>query len=303
MTLIIAYIGKKGCVMASDKKRIAFMGDSEKLEDKLFSGEIKNDDELFSIAERENININITDDGVKIYRINESLKGEIINKGAFTTKRRRIYGVSNGYQIIELEGSKIISHSSGESGIIIFANKFAKNKANELISKKFKSSLKLEEMGVIFKEIIGEISKLTPTVGGKSDVLISKKIYSPYDAQNYLDGIIEEDVRKLKEYRMKLKEELIKKSKEIELASKIITKGHIGKIVSVNKKNVDVKLNNQTKAFNSQWELVAAPGEIVKMISTSDNPQVGDEIVVEDEDLRLLKDKSLLQSNIILCSL
>ncbi len=303
MTLIIAYMGKNGCVMASDKKRIAFMGNSEKLEDKLFSGEIKSDEELFSIAKKENVNINITDDGVKIYRIDEALKGEIINKGAFTTKRRRIYGVSNGYQIIELEGSNITSHSSGKRGIIIFANKFAKNKANELISKKFKPSLRLKEIGEMFKEIIEEISKLTPTVGKTSDVLISKKIYALGDAQDYLDKIIEDDVRELKAYRMKLQEELIRKSKEIELASKIITKGFIGEIVSVNGKNVEVKLNDQTRAFNTNWELIAAPGEIVKMVSTSDNAQVGDEIVVENEDLCLLKDKSSFKSNIILCSL
>ena len=303
MTLLIAYVGKNGCVIASDKKRIAFMGNSEKLEDELFSGKIKTDDELLSKASDENVNINITDDGDKIYDLDDALKGEIINKGAFITKRRRIYCVSNGYQIIELEGSAVVSKSAGKSGIIIFANKFAKSKANEILSKKFKPSLSLEDIGKLFEDIIGEISNLTPTVGGGTDVLISKKQFTPDEAQKYLDSIIEDDVKELERYRMKLQDELIKKTKEIELASKIITKGSIGKIVAVNGKEVDVKLNNETRAFNSDWGLISAPGEIVKMISTSDNPQVGDEVVIENENLCLSKDKSDLQSNVILCSI
>ena len=31
MSLIIAYIGKKGCVMASDKRRIGYFGNKEQL--------------------------------------------------------------------------------------------------------------------------------------------------------------------------------------------------------------------------------------------------------------------------------
>lgn len=302
MTLLISYVGKKGCVMASDKKRIAFMGNSEKLEDELFSGKIKTDDELLSKAADENVNINITNDGDKIYEIGNALKGEIINKGAFITKRRRMYCVSNGYQIIELEGSAVVSQSSGKSGIIIFANKFAKSKANELISRKFNPSLSLEEIGDMFREIIIEVSELTPTVGENCDVLISKKQFEASEAQKYLDDIVEKDVKDLEVYRMKLQDELIKKTKEIELASKIITKGSIGKIVAVNGNEVDVKLNNKTRAFNSDWGLISAPGEIVKMVSTSSNPQIGDDVVIEDENLCLSKDKSDLQSNVILCS-
>ncbi len=303
MTLLIAYVGKNGCVMASDRKRIAFMGNSEKLEDELFSGKIKTDEELFKRAEEENVDININNDGDKIYEVGEALKGEIINKGAFVTKRRRIYGVGNAYQIIELEGSEITARSSGKSGIIIFANKYAKNEANKLISKKFKPSLNLEQIGDMFEEIIKEISKNTPTVGENCNVLITKKVYSPEEGQNYLNVVIEEDVEELKIYRMKLQDELIKQTKEIELASKIITKGPIGEIVAVDGDKVKVKLNDQTRAFGSQWNLIAAPEETVEMVSTSENPQIGDKVVIENEDLCLSKDKSPLQSNLILCSL
>ena len=49
MSLIIAYIGKKGCVMASDKRRIGYFGNKEQLnalESELYSGKIKTDEEF-----------------------------------------------------------------------------------------------------------------------------------------------------------------------------------------------------------------------------------------------------------------
>ena len=46
MSLIIAYIGKKGCVIAADKRRIAFFGEKENrelLEADMYSGDITTD--------------------------------------------------------------------------------------------------------------------------------------------------------------------------------------------------------------------------------------------------------------------
>ena len=45
MSLIIAYVGKKGCVMAGDKRRIAYFGSKEErelLEQEIYTGEITN---------------------------------------------------------------------------------------------------------------------------------------------------------------------------------------------------------------------------------------------------------------------
>ena len=50
MSLIIAYIGKKGCVIAADKRRIAFFGEKENrelLEADMYSGDITTDEELY----------------------------------------------------------------------------------------------------------------------------------------------------------------------------------------------------------------------------------------------------------------
>ena len=52
MSLVITYIGSKGCVMAADKRRIGFYGPEgprENLEEKLYSGSITTKDELLKL--------------------------------------------------------------------------------------------------------------------------------------------------------------------------------------------------------------------------------------------------------------
>ena len=236
MSLIIAYVGKKGCVMASDKRKIAYFGNKENLEaleSELYNGEIATDEELYKRAKDFDISIKISDDGNKIDTVGNTVMGEVASKGAFETKRRRIYGTTNGYQIIEIIGSEIVSRSAGEKAIIIFGNNFAKKEAEALISKKWKSTLSLKYMGDIFKEIISEVSQKTPTLGDKFDVLIQQPKFTADEAQKYLNETIDQDVKVLAKIRQKLQEDLIEKSREIELASKIINEGDIGEVSSI----------------------------------------------------------------------
>ena len=64
MSLIIAYVGKKGCVMASDKRKIGYFGDKENLavlEKELYEGKIDNDDDFLKRAAELGISIKITE--------------------------------------------------------------------------------------------------------------------------------------------------------------------------------------------------------------------------------------------------
>ena len=63
MSLIIAYVGKKGCVMASDKRRIAYFGNKRQaLEDELYDGSITTDEELYQRSKELDVPIKISDD-------------------------------------------------------------------------------------------------------------------------------------------------------------------------------------------------------------------------------------------------
>ena len=273
------------------------------MESELYNGEIATDEELYKRAKDFDISIKISDDGNKIDTVGNTVMGEVASKGAFETKRRRIYGTTNGYQIIEIIGSEIVSRSAGEKAIIIFGNNFAKKEAEALISKKWKSTLSLKYMGDIFKEIIHEVSQKTPTLGDKFDVLIQQPKFTADEAQKYLNETIDQDVKVLAKIRQKLQEDLIEKSREIELASKIINEGDIGEVSSIEGNMLQVTLNDKTQAFDNNWRQLAKPKGEVIMFCDTDDVKIGDKVVIEDENLCLERNKSNLSCNIILCNL
>ncbi|WP_298520282.1 DUF2121 domain-containing protein [uncultured Methanobrevibacter sp.] len=306
MSLIIAYIGKKGCVMAADKRKIGYFGDKENLktlEDELYHGMINGDEAFKKRAEELGISIKITDDASKLKIVGNCVRGEVSTKGTFETKRRRIYGTTNGFQLVELLGSEVSSRKAGETGIIIFGNNFAKKMAESLISKKFKPSSSLKAKGEQFEEFIKEVASKTPTVGNNVDILKQEPIFNPSEAQKHLNVTIDNDVKVLVKFRQSLTEQIVQQSIEIEMANKIINKGDIGRVVSVDGNILYVQLNSKTQALDGNWKQLAAPGQNVIMFTESNNVNVGDEVTIENEDLRLKKDKSSLKCDVILCSL
>ncbi len=306
MSLIIAYVGKKGCVMASDKRKIGYFGDKENLavlEKELYEGKIDNDDDFLKRAAELGISIKITDDANKIKIIGNTIRGEVSTKGTFETRRRRIYGTTNGYQIVELLGSNTESRKAGESGVIIFGNEYAKRMAETLIKREWKSSQSLRYMGEIFEGILNEVSSKTPTVGEKVDVLMQQPKFDKLEAQKHLNITIDHDIKVLTKFRQELTEKLVQQNIEIEMANKIIDKGEVGRVVQIDGEMLFVQLNDKTQAVDANWKQLAGPGQNVLMFTESDNVKIGDKVVIENEDLCLKKDKSSLKCDIILCSL
>ncbi len=306
MSLIIAYVGKKGCVMASDKRRIAYFGEKdtrEKLEEEIYSGVIENDKELKDRSDELNITLKISDDANKIRYIESVIVGEVSSRTTFETRRKRIYGTTNGYQIIEMLGSEITHSENGESAIILFGNKVSKSIANDLISKKWKSTFSLKYMGEIFENILGEVASKTPSVGKKYDVMIVHPEFDDEDPQKYLDGVIQRDVQLLGKWREKLKSDLLEQNETIQLANKIINEGNIGVISVTDGPIIQVTLNENVQAYDTNWKQLAKPGEDVVMISNQGDIEVGDKVVIENEVLCIERNKNSLKCDIILCNL
>lgn len=306
MSLIIAYVGKKGCVMAGDKRKIGYFGDKENLdtlESELYGGSITNDKDFRARAEKLGIAIKITDDASKLKIIGNTVRGEVSTKGSFETKRRRIYGTTSGYQLLELLGSETQSRKAGENGVIIFGNKYAKQKAETLVSRKWKASQSLRYMGETFVDIIKEVASKTPTVGKEVDMLFVSPDYNKIQAQSHLNITIDHDIKVLIKFRNDLAEQIIQQSREIEMADKIISNGKIGKVVDVDGNMLYVQLNDKTQAMDENWKQLAAPGQNVLMFTERDDVKIGDKVIIDDENLCLKKDKSPLKCDIILCSL
>lgn len=306
MSLIIAYIGKKGCVMASDKRRIAYLGNKDNLkilEDELHNGTISNLDELKNRSNELNVALNISENANKIRTVGNSIVGEVRTKGSFETKRKRIYGTCNAYQVVELVGSNITFNEKGEKAVILFGNKYTKKLAGELINKKWKASQSLRYIGEIFEEILKEVSKKTASIGDSFDVLIKNKEYTPEEAQSHLDEIIKRDVKILSKIREDMKNTNFKINKKIKHIGNILIEGEVGEVISKDDNILVIELNSTTQAFDKNWKIRAKPNGEVLMFTESKNVEIGDKVIIKDEKLCLEKDKSNLRCDIILCGL
>ena len=131
-----------------------------------FYNKIMTDEELYKRSNELDVPIKISDDADKLRIVGNTIRGEVSTKGTHETKRKRIYGTTNGYQIVELIGSETKSRQAGEKGIILFGNDFAKKQAETLIQKRWKASHSLRLMGDIFEEILKTISP-SPLQRGK----------------------------------------------------------------------------------------------------------------------------------------
>ncbi|MDR0912452.1 MAG: DUF2121 domain-containing protein [Methanobrevibacter sp.] len=304
MSLIIAYVGKKGCVMAGDKRRISYFGDKEdinSLEEKLYSGNISTNEELKKIAKSLNVSIQISDNESKLKVLDNAIVAEVSTKSTKVAKRKRVYGTTNGYKIIELEGTEIIKDDEGESAIIVFGNKITKSLANELLKTEFKTNISLKYMGEIFTKILNKIAIKTPSISTEVDVLIKNPKFSKNDASTYLNKLIKMDVKLLTKFRDKLTENIVKTSKEIKLAEKIINEGEVGLVSNVDDKMIFVDLNKNVQAYNTKWELVLKSGENALMMLNDDKDiKIGDKVVIENETLCIKRNKAILNTELIL---
>jgi hypothetical protein len=304
ISLIIAYIGNKGSVMVGDKRKIAFFGkktNREKLEEELYSGILKTYEEFINKAKELNISYKITEDVNKVKNLENALVGEVSTRTTTETKRKRIYTTTNGYRIIELLGSDITSSENGKVGIIVFGNKITKSLANSYINELWKSNVSLRFIGDIFLKVFEKVANETPTVGKEYDVVIQQKEYTPKEAKTYLDNLIERDIKLLDKFREKLKVDLSEINKKIQMASKIIYEGDVGKVTNIENNMLQVTLNSDVQAFDTDWKLLVKPGgNTIMFLSDDKTAKIGDEVVIENENLCLKSNKANLSCDIIL---
>ncbi len=306
MSLIISYIGKNGCVMAGDKRRIGFLGDKEKrekLEEYLYSGAITTDEELIKIANEQEITLNISDDAEKVRIIDNVIVGEVTHKTPFESKRKRIYATTNGYSMIELTGSHIEKYENGSSSIIVFGNKMTKAKANELIKKHWKAKGSLNDLANAFKKVMEEISEITPSVSKDYDIYTQNVKLDQKEAQKLLRNTIVEDVKELQKMREGLRKQLDQTAKSIEMASKIVIEGEIGMVKSIEGEKLKILLKEGIQALDMEWNPIADSDNLIEMnIDDPSAVMIGDMAVIENENLCIKRTKSNLQCNVILCN-
>lgn len=305
MSLIITYIGSNGCVMAGDKRRIGFFGPEshrEQLEEALYSGKIKNIEELQREAEKHGITLKISDDAEKLRAIDSVLVGEVRSRSTVETKRKRIYATTGAYNMVELLGSEIKTVKSGGSSIVVFGNKYTQELAETSLKKKWKSKLNILDVEKIFEEVMGEVAIKTPSVSSGFDIMRKHPSLNTKAAKELLRSTIIADVKELENWRNQLKEELIKSSQNIQMASKIVVHGNIGRVTRIKNGKIGIVLDSGIEALDTEWELVAKPAETIELTAENiNNIKIGDLVVIENENLCIQRNKEPLICEFIIC--
>lgn len=305
MSLIICYTGSNGTVLVGDKRRIGFIGNEknrELLEDELYSGSIKTKEALVKRAGELEVTLKITDNTQKVRSLGDVVVGEVKTTTPFESKRKRIYATTGSYSLVELSGSTIKKMESGTTSIVVFGNKNTKEIANKAIKDNWKKQLSLNDVVKIFQVAMEEVSKQTPSVSPGYDVITNHPHLSKEQARELLRTTILQDVKDLEKWRSELKEQMITASKGIEMSSRIIDNGVVGKVSKVEGNQVEVTLGEGVEALDLEWNLQARHGETVSM--EVDNPEkvsVGDMAVIKDEDLCVMPTYCSLKCEMILC--
>jgi hypothetical protein len=171
MSLVIAFIGKNGAVMAGDMREISFQGEKserEKLEKELYSGALVTEDELAKKAEELKVKIHVTDFKNKVSERDGILVGEVSSFEDEVMKRRRLYAAAGNYAIAELRNSELTLTSHGKgSNFIAFGNEFTKQIANKCFQDNWTKKSNFQDAAKILKLCMETVANKTASVSKK----------------------------------------------------------------------------------------------------------------------------------------
>ena len=292
--------------MIGDKRRIGFLGDEKKreiLEEKLYSGKVKTQNELLKEAGSLGISLKITDDAQKVRKIDDVLVGEVKYRTPAKTMRKRIYGTSHAYNLVKLTGSSIDSVEQGGSSIVVFGNQITKKLANEIISAQWKSKTTLQEVGELFQKVMEKVAQTTPSVSEEYDLLLVHPTLDQKESLAQLRSTIVQDVKELAQWRAELKDKMVTAAREMEITSRIMTEGVVGTVTGIDNHELEVKLGQGVLALDANWNVLAQKDEKVKMrVEDPSQATQGDLVVIRDENLCISRSGTNISCDIILCN-
>jgi hypothetical protein len=194
MSLVIALAASREAVIGADRRAIAFLGPCPELEEELYSGRIKNDQELTDRARELCATLQISDGREKVWRRGDLLVGEVTEISAKLCRRRRIYlapGASLQVDITSSGGAVTDADNdydydeagcsckvaSGEArirawdgiGCIVFGNRFTQTLAYEGV---VRAGGRVNE--ALIKSILEKAGEKTASVSRKHTVLRSE---------------------------------------------------------------------------------------------------------------------------------
>ncbi len=167
MSLVIAFVGSRGAVMAGDMREILFSGNEEqvrRLEEELYRGSIVTEGELHARAAELGVELLLRDTKNKIRHHEGVLIGEVASGEKGIVNRRRLYVTTGAYCIVDLteKGAEMRQQGSASS-FVVLGSEIAKKVAGEGISRYWKGGGVKEAMEAVMR-IMKEAAERTATV-------------------------------------------------------------------------------------------------------------------------------------------
>ena len=192
MTLVMAFIGNQGAVMAGDMREIAFQGDDsciEELERNLYDGSIASDSDLAGCADEIGVTIRVRDDKAKVSRRDGVLVGEVTETEGGAIARKRLYATRGGYAIAEVVDSRVrVTQRGGASNFVVLGNEITKRVADQCIREMWEGGTIRDAMRLIM--LIMQITASVTASVSRTFILVHTDIAAD------ISGAIANDSRK-----------------------------------------------------------------------------------------------------------
>jgi hypothetical protein len=189
MSLVIAYTGSRGAIIAGDLREIRFGGEDAAiaaLEEELYSGKIRNDDQLRHRADELGVTIVVRDDKEKVRERDGILTGEVTESERGLLRIRRLYVSAGHYAIADIEGSRFELKGRGDtSTFVVLGNELTKQIASAAIQQYWKNGT-LEDAARVIVRAMEEASARTASVSRRYLLLQTRNTTG-------LDVVIDED--------------------------------------------------------------------------------------------------------------
>jgi hypothetical protein len=191
MSLVIAFIGTHGAVMAGDMREIITCGDrisTEALEHELYSGMIITDEDLKKRAGELGVLLTIRDDKRKVTQRHGILVGEVSETEGDAVRKRRLYATAGEYALAEITNSEFRMTAKGKAGnFVVLGNRLTKQIAHSCIKENWKNGSIHDAIRIIMLSM-EKASKSTASVSGLYNL-----IQTPLKAS--LSEVIEREIR------------------------------------------------------------------------------------------------------------
>lgn len=169
MSLIIAFIGKEGAVLAGDMREIITCGDrtcTETLERELYNGLIVTDEDLHKRAGELGISLTIRDDKRKVTQRDGIIVGEVCETEGGITRKKRLYATAGEYALAEITGTDLKLSGKGKaSNFVVLGNQVTRQIAHACIREHWKHGGMHDAIRIIILAM-DRASKATASVSG-----------------------------------------------------------------------------------------------------------------------------------------